>query len=280
MIPLPAYTVCTSIYKNDNPKHVKEAFDSMLINQTVPPSEIVLVVDGPISTELQNLIAKYNKQYNSIFNTIFLDKNQGLGNALKIGVEQAKYEYIARMDSDDICTMDRFEKQLTYLISHPECDVVGGNIAEFIDNPSNIVSQRIVPIENNAIYNYLKYRCPFNHVTVMFKKCTVIQVGNYIEWHYNEDYYLWIRMALANSRFANLNQVLVKVRIGKEMYQRRGGLKYFKSEEEIQRYMLQNKIISPCLYLYNTTLRFVIQVLMPNKLRGFMFQKFARNYTN
>lgn len=274
---LPTFSVCTSVYRNDNPLHVKEAFDSMLINQTIPPSEIVLVVDGPISKDLHSLLAEYSQEYSSMFNIIFLDQNQGLGNALKIGVEQAKYEYIARMDSDDICTPDRFEKQLTYLQSHPECDIVGGNIAEFIDYPSNVVSQRIVPIENQAIHNYLQYRCPFNHMTVMFKKRAVIQVGNYIEWHYNEDYYLWIRMALANCSFANLNHILVKVRVGSEMYQRRGGWRYFKSEERLQRFMLRHKLITIIQYLYNTALRFILQVLMPNTVRGFIFQKLARN---
>lgn len=273
---LPTFSVCTSVYRNDNPLHVKEAFDSMLINQTIPPSEIVLVVDGPISKDLHSLLAEYSQEYSSMFNIIFLDQNQGLGNALRIGVEQAKYEYIARMDSDDICTPDRFEKQLTYLHSHPECDIVGGNIAEFIDYPSNVVSQRIVPIENQAIHNYLQYRCPFNHMTVMFKKRAVIQVGNYIEWHYNEDYYLWIRMALAKCKFANLDQVLVKVRVGEEMYKRRGGWKYFKSEYSLQLYMFKHRIIGFPLFIYNSLLRLTLQVLMPNKLRGCIFQKFAR----
>ena len=277
MIPFPAFTVCTSVYKNDDPRFVKEAIDSMLLYQTYAPNEIIMVVDGPISEELKNLIMEYSERYSNIFRPIFLEYNQGLGNALRIGVQNANYEYIARMDSDDICTPDRFEKQLTYLQSHPECDIVGGNIAEFIDYPSNVVSQRIVPIENQAIHNYLQYRCPFNHMTVMFKKRAVIQVGNYIEWHYNEDYYLWIRMALANCSFANLNHILVKVRVGSEMYQRRGGWRYFKSEERLQRFMLRHKLITIIQYLYNTALRFILQVLMPNTVRGFIFQKLARN---
>ncbi|MBQ9751651.1 MAG: glycosyltransferase [Paludibacteraceae bacterium] len=273
---LPAYSVCTSVYKNDNPMHVKEAFDSMLIKQTVPPSEIVLVVDGPISKDLHSLITEYNQQYSSIFNTIFLDKNQGLGNALKIGVEQARYEYIARMDSDDICIPNRFEQQLKFMLAHPECDIVGGYIEEFITQPTNVVGKRVVPLSNKDLHRYLKYRCPFNHMTIMMKKSAALSVGNYMDWHYNEDYYLWIRMALADCTFANINNVLVKVRVGKEMYQRRGGWKYYKSEYELQKYMLTHHIITYPLFLYNSTIRFIVQVMMPNTLRGWIFQKIAR----
>ena len=216
------FSIVTSVYKNDKPKYVKIALDSMLVNQTIKPTEIILVVDGPINTELTNLINSYQEKYNSIFQPIFLERNQGLGNALQIGVKRAKFEYIARMDSDDICLPNRFEQQLTFLSANPNIDIVSGHIEEFIDNPSHIVGKRVVPLHNNEIYNTLKYRCPFNHVAVMFKKSSVLKVGNYQDWHYNEDYYLWIRMALANCKFANLDQTLCYVRVGKEMYQRRG----------------------------------------------------------
>lgn len=270
------FSIITSVYKNDKPKYVKIALDSMLVNQTIKPTEIILVVDGPINTELTNLINSYQEKYNSIFQPIFLERNQGLGNALQIGVKRAKFEYIARMDSDDICLPNRFEQQLTFLSANPNIDIVSGHIEEFIDNPSHIVGKRVVPLHNNEIYNTLKYRCPFNHVAVMFKKSSVLKVGNYQDWHYNEDYYLWIRMALANCKFANLDQTLCYVRVGKEMYQRRGGWKYFKSEYGLQKYMLNYNLINRITFIYNVIIRFVVQVLMPNRLRGWVFQKIAR----
>lgn len=276
MIPFPAFTVCTSVYKNDDPRFVKEAIDSMLLYQTYAPNEIIMVVDGPISEELKNLIMEYSERYSNIFRPIFLEYNQGLGNALRIGVQNANYEYIARMDSDDICVPNRFEEQLKFIQKYPECDVVGGHIEEFIDNSTNIVGKRIVPTDNEEIYLYLKHRCPFNHMSIMIRKSAVMQVGNYMDWHYNEDYYLWIRMALAKCKFANLDQVLVKVRVGEEMYKRRGGWKYFKSEYSLQLYMFKHRIIGFPLFIYNSLLRFTLQVLMPNKLRGCIFQKFAR----
>ena len=119
-------------------------------------------------------------------------------------------------------------------------------------------------------------RCPMNQVTVMFKKDDVAAVGGYIDWYCEEDYYLWIRLALAGKKFGNINENLVHVRVGEEMYNRRGGIKYFKSEAALQRYMLKKRIISFPRYAINVFERLILQVLMPNKVRGFIFQKFAR----
>ncbi len=270
------FSVCMSVYKNDKPEYVDIAIQSIFIKQTIKPNEIVLVVDGPVSEELECLIDNYAIKYSEIFSIIKLAKNQGLGNALRIAVEKAKYAWIARMDSDDIAVSNRFEKQIAFLQENLDVDIVGGQITEFIDCETNIVGVRNVPLLKNDINAYIKARCPFNHMTVLFRKDKVLTVGNYIDWHYNEDYYLWIRMFLDGCTFANLPEVLVNVRVGKEMYQRRGGWKYFFSEAKLQKYMFDNNIITVIRFVYNILGRFVIQVLMPNKLRGFVFQKLFR----
>lgn len=272
------FSVLISVYEKDRAEHVKEAIES-IINQTLKPSEIVLVEDGPISKELENLIEEFEKKY-KLFKIIKLKENQGLGNALRIGLENCSYEIVARMDSDDICVKDRFAKQIQCFEEDENLSIVGGIIEEFIENKQNIVGKREVPLETEEIRDYTKSRCPFNHMTVMFKKEDVLKVGNYIEWHYNEDYYLWIRMYLANCKFKNLNDTLVYVRVGNEMYQRRGGYKYFKSETGIQKFMLKNKMIGLPKFLYNVLLRFTLQVLMPNKLRAWVFKKIARKEAN
>lgn len=122
----------------------------------------------------------------------------------------------------------------------------------------------------------MKKRCPMNQPTVMFKKSDVLEVGGYVDWYCDEDYYLWIRMALANKKFANTNAVLVNMRTTYDSYRRRGGRKYFQSEKKLQKYMRKNKIIGFGTYIANVTERFILQVLMPNKLRGWIFRKFAR----
>lgn len=271
-----SFSVCTSIYKNDNPKFVKMAIDSMIVNQSVKPSEIIVVQDGPVSSDLSELISTYDKNYPGLFRIICFEVNHGLGNALRVGVENAKYELVARMDSDDICLPDRFEKQLEYFKLHPECDIVGGQITEFINIPENIIGRREVPLENNAIYDYMKMRCALNHVTVMFKKSAVLKAGNYQDWFWNEDYFLWVRMMKEKSVFANIPDVLVNVRSGAGQYARRGGKKYFDSEIGIKKLMLNEGLISKKQFVINYIERFIIQLLLPNSIRGWVFRTFAR----
>lgn len=270
------FTVCTSVYKNDNPKYIKVALDSLLVDQLVKPMEIVLVQDGPVPEETSCVLKDYLNKYGECFHLIILEKNGGLGNALKIGVENAKYDIIARMDSDDIAEPNRFEKQIAYLEEHPECDIVGGQITEFIGEPSNIVGRREVPLDNEGIYNYMKSRCAFNHPTVMFRKSAVLSVGNYKDWFWNEDYYLWIRMMINGCVMANLPDVLVNMRSGLNQYSRRGGKRYFDSEIGIKKFMLDNGLITRTEYLINYIERFIIQLLLPNSVRGWVFRTFAR----
>lgn len=272
------FSLLMSVYRNDKPEFVMRAVDSITKLQTLKPDEIIIIVDGPVPIQLEKLIKTYESSTDFNFNIKWLPENKGLGNALRIGMEIASNEIVARMDSDDVSTTDRFEKQIAYMEEHPECDIVGGQITEFIDSESNIVGKREVPCKHGDILMWLKGRCPFNHVSVTMLRSRVIAVGNYLDWHYNEDYYLWIRMAEAGYCFANLQDTLVNVRVGKKMYARRGGWKYFKSEKGLQDYMLAHKMISLARYCYNVFGRFVIQVAMPNQLRGFIFQKLFRQH--
>ena len=285
-VDIPFFSVAMCVYGKDNPDWFDKALCSV-IDQTVQPDEIVLVVDGPIPDSIQNVIDKYSKICAEgvgldnltkviTLQVVYLKENQGLGKALRKAVTTCKYEIIARMDSDDIAVRNRFELQLTYLMSHPNTDILGGQIEEFIGEITNVAGRRIVPLTDANCKAYLKKRCPFNHMSVMYKKTAVLKAGNYRDWFYNEDYYLWVRMALDKCIFANLPEVLVQVRVGKEMYARRGGEKYFRSEEKIQRLMLQNGLISVPRYLVNVGERLIIQVLMPNTLRGWVLRKFAR----
>ena len=271
------FSVITSVYKNDKPEYVRLALDSMLVNQTIKPAEIVLVQDGPVPAELSSLLNEYECKYAGVMNIIRLEKNGGLGNALQLGTKTAKYDLVARMDSDDICLPNRFKKQLAYMEQHQDCDIVGGQMTEFIGEPTNIVGKRNVPLSDNDIKEYMKSRCALNHVTVMFRKSAVLKAGNYQDWFWNEDYYLWVRMWLKGCAFGNVSDTLVNVRSGADQYARRGGMKYFKSEKGIQRYMLDNHLINGGGYLINVTKRLIVQVLLPNSIRGWVFRHFARS---
>lgn len=275
----PFFSVAMSVYKKDNEKWFDKALES-ITNQTINPNEIILVIDGPISNSIQNIINKYTDIcYNKkiIFKTIYLAINKGLGNALKLALENCTHEIVARMDSDDIAVSTRFEQQLNILSKHPEIDILGGDILEFIDNNKDKTFKRIVPITDSKIKQYLKKRCPFNHMTVMYRKSSVLNVGSYMDIFWNEDYFLWIRMAEKKCIMANTGTILVKVRINKDMYKRRGGIRYFKSEKFLQSYMLRKRMITIPEYCDNLLKRFIVQVILPPQIRGWIFQKLARN---
>lgn len=270
------FSVVTSVYRNDKPEFVRVSLDSMLIEQTVKPTEIVLVRDGQVPVAIDSLLDEYEARYPEVFNIIRLKQNGGLGKALKLGVEKAKNDIVARMDSDDICLQNRFELQLQYLKQHPEVDILGGQISEFIGTPENIIGKRVVPCTNSDICDFMKSRCAFNHMTVMFHKEAVLKVGNYQDWFWNEDYFLWIRMMIAKCQFANLPDVLVNVRSGADQYARRGGRKYYESEKGIKKFQLDSNLITKMEYRYFVAQRYIIQILMPNWLRGWVFRTLAR----
>lgn len=267
------FSVSMCVYGKDDPEWFKIAVNS-IVEQTVPPDEVVLVVDGPVPETLDVVIRGYEEI--PLFKVIRLEVNQGHGEARRIGLQNCTYPIVALMDADDISVSDRFEKQLVCFVEDASLDIVGGNITEFIGEPTNIVSSRVVPETDAEIKAYMKKRCPMNQMTVMFRKNAVEQAGGYLDFYCEEDYYLWVRMALAKMRFANVTDTLVNVRVGADMYQRRGGWKYFKSEVRMQKYMKEQRLIGFGTYCVNVTKRFIVQVLLPNKLRGWVFQKFAR----
>lgn len=265
------YSVLMSLYIKEKPEYLRLAVDSML-NQTVKPDEIVIVEDGPLTDALYDVLDEYGDKITRVRN----EKNLGLGLALNLGLKVCRNELVARMDTDDISKPERCEVQLHYFEQHPETDIVGGDIAEFIGDESNIVGKRMVPQTNAEIREYMKKRCAFNHMSVMYKKTAVEAAGGYQDWFWNEDYYLWIRMWLNGAVFGNTGTVLVNVRTGEEMYQRRGGKKYFKSEKGLQDYMLEHRMIGFGTYVMNVSKRFVVQEILPNSVRGWVFRKFAR----
>lgn len=268
------FSVCMSVYKNDKPTDFLVAIRS-IYRQTVIPNDIVLVVDGPVEDELKEVIALIQSEI-EVINVIWLPTNHGHAIARQTGLIAAKNELVAIMDADDISVSNRFEKQLKAFEQQPDVTVVGGLIHEFINERKNVVGKRIVPEHDAEIKEYLKSRCPMNLVTVMMRKSHLVNVGGYIDWYCEEDYYLWIRLAMAGYKFYNIQENLVDVRVGEEMYQRRGGWRYFKSEASLQHYMWKHRVIGAGRYLYNVAIRFAIQVAMPNTLRGWVFRTFAR----
>lgn len=266
-----------SVYKKENSIYLREAINSIL-KQTILPTEIVIIKDGKLTKELEDTLNYYTFNFPQLFSIYGYNENKGLGYALNYGLKYCKNELIARMDTDDIAHPKRCELQLKEFQRNYQLSVVGSFIQEFYTtkNKKILAGKRTVPIRDKEIKKYTKKRCPFNHMTVMFKKGDVIKSGGYKKWHFNEDYYLWIRMLESTCIFKNIPIVLVFARIDKNMYQRRGGIKYFISEKRLQQYMLNRQIITREQYFINVFLRFIIQVLLPSFLRKSVYDFFAR----
>lgn len=266
-------SVCMSVYKNDNPAYLVESLES-LINQTRLPDEVVLVEDGPIPQQLEDIVVWYERQY-PIFNVIRCEKNGGLGSALRIAVENAKYNLIARMDSDDISYPDRFEKQVNYMCEHPDVDICGGDASKFESDPYNIIGYRRPKFTDKELKQQLKYKTPFCHVTIMAKKEAILRAGNYVEIFNQEDYYMWARMAKDGCIFANIPDVLVNVRLV-GVGGRRGGMKYFKNEIFMQNYLLKSRIIGLPRYCWHVVKKYIVEVLLTPKMREWAYQTYIK----
>ena len=216
------FSVLMSVYYKENPEYLKLSLDSV-IKQTVPTAEIVLIKDGPLTKELDDVIEEYDKKHSGLFRIFALEKNMGLGKALNFGVQQCKYDLIARMDTDDIAVRNRFELQLQEFSQDKGLVLCGGQIAEFASDPQIISGYRKVPFTQEAILKFAKKRNPFNHMTVMFRKQAILDVASYQDMPYFEDYWLWVRILQKGYVVKNVEQVLVNVRAGAEMLARRGG---------------------------------------------------------
>lgn len=219
------FSVLMSLYIKENPQYLAECLQS-LVKQTIQADEIVLVFDGVLTSELEKVVAEFSDKLP--FNIVYLEKNGGLAKALNIGLTHCSNEWVFRMDTDDICVPDRFEKQVKFIKSHPDTVILGGQIAEFGENIQNIVSYRNVPTDAKDIVKFAAHRCPFNHMTVAYQKSTVLDCGGYQDLQ--EDYNLWIKLMASGQKIANLPDILVYARVGNGMVSRRRGIAYAKSE--------------------------------------------------
>jgi glycosyltransferase involved in cell wall biosynthesis len=271
------FSTLLSVYKYEKAEYIKTCFDS-IYKQTLQPTEIVLVEDGCLSAELYQAIDEVSKQFPH-FIRVRLDQNSGLGTALAKGLEACHYDIIARMDTDDICMPDRFEKQMNYLTEHPDIDVVGTWITEFVGDPSNKISIRCLPEEPEEIFEFGKSRNPINHPTVMFRKHAVEAVGGYMPFPLFEDYHLWARMLSQHHRFHNIQESLLLFRRSPEMMLRRGGWSYAKNEVIFQKALYQMGYISWLRMIHNIILRYGIRI-MPNTVRSWIYSHFLRKFVS
>jgi len=262
-------SVLISVYFKDNSKHLHLALNSIWSDQVYRPDEIIIVKDGPLTNELNNVIENFS-EIAPVF--IFsLKRNLGLGEALKFGLSKCTNPYVARMDADDISYPNRFLNQMNFLKSNPNIDIVGSWINEFINVKENTVSVRKVPTKHNDIVNFLKFRSPFNHPSVIFKKQSVIDSGNYIDLYLKEDEYLWIRMRNCNMKFANLPECLLYFRLSALTNFKRGGVKLAKSELKLFQERFKKNNINLIEYIIFCSIKIIFR-LSPKFIRSFFYK--------
>ena len=269
------FSVLMSLYIKERPEYARACFESLL-NQTVLPNEWVIVEDGPLTDELYSLLDEYEKKCPGLIKRVPLKVNRGLGLALREGVLHCTYELIARMDTDDIAREDRFEKQLGAFESDENLDICGSHIKEFVTSTNEITAIRKVPLLDADIKKYQKRRDGFNHVTVMFKKDAVLKAGNYQHALLMEDTILWINMILNGAFCMNIDDYLVFVRTGKDMYERRGGFDYYKKYKVGRKMVYDTGYISWWDYKITLIIQFIV-AMVPNSVRKFIFKKILRS---
>ncbi|HFI0686300.1 TPA: glycosyltransferase [Streptococcus suis] len=270
----PEYSILMSVYYKEKPEFLKISINSML-EQSVRPSEFIIVKDGPLPNNLNRILDSFKKRFPNLFKFIELEKNVGLGPALRIGVEQCKYEWIVRMDSDDYSVPDRVEKQFKVINENPDISLVGSNVYEFIDRIDNVICLVDLPEVHDQIYNFSKTRCPFRHPSLMYKKSSILRSGNYREYYLMEDYDLYVRFLREGFKCYNIQEPLVYMRISDDFFKRRGGWKYLKSILKFKNEQLLNGYFTPFQYLKSTVPHIVVSIL-PNNLRDWIYKNTLR----
>ncbi len=267
------FSVLMSVYNKENPKFFDLSIKSIWDDQKLKPNQVVIVVDGIINKRLEHVIEKWKKLIKSNMDVVRLIKNVGLGKALSHGLNKCKYTYVARMDTDDISHPERFLKQVKYLKNNPDICLLGSNVYEFDEN--GIYSKKIVPYTHDNICKYIKYRNPFNHMSVIFRKDQIIKIGGYPHFIGYEDYCLWFKVINNKFRTYNLKDCLVSVRGGNQMLKKRSNYFFFNQEIRFQNYLFKNRCISFTEFIRNLILRSVPR-LLPLKLLKTIYLIFLR----
>ena len=272
------FSVLMSVYAKEKPEFLYKSIKSLL-EQTLLPNEIVLVEDGPLTRELDFVINDICKR-NELIKIVKLPQNIGLGGALNEGMKFCSYDYIARMDSDDICFPERFEKQISFLLNNPDIDVLGSWTQEFTEDENgniNYLALKKFPLSVWDNFKFSLSRCPVEHPAVIFKKDAVIKAGGYQKFYLFEDYYLWARMFVKGSKFANIGEPLLYFRMTQDSYRRRGGLKYAKSEAKALSEFRRIGFLSITEYYLALIERIPVR-LLPNFIRQLIYRKVLRKY--
>lgn len=272
-----SYSVLMSIYRGANPDWFRQAVDSMLC-QTVPTDDFVIVCDGALTPELENILAALDAVHPGLFRFVRLKKNVGIGAAANEGLKYCKNDLVAKMDGDDIALPRRCQLQLERFSANPGLTILGGQIAEFENSPEEPFAIRAVPLTNDAIRKFSRRRQAFNNMTVMYRRRDVMAVGGYRNLRRSEDYDLYLRLLMAGCQGENLEDVLVFARVNQSARSRRASWQTFRGCVRSRWYALRCGFSSFWDFLVCLAGAFVIFVC-PGRFQQFLYRHFLRRPT-
>ena len=267
------FTVLMAVYKNDNPFLFRKAIESVIAN-TLLPNQFIIVIDGPLSSELNIVIRDFSSSSIIKIDFISLPHNIGLASALNKAIPFIKYPWVVRADSDDINLPHRFLSQAKFIIDNPNIDLFGSQILE-LNNNTMVHKNKYVPLSQPDIFKFLKFRNPFNHMTICIRLNVLILSGGYPNIYLREDYGLWSIVLSLTQNVANMKDILVHVN-SIDLVSRRGGLKYAFGELDLQKLLISTRHISFLNGLANLIQRFTFFIL-PLKIRTFIYNNLLRS---
>jgi glycosyltransferase involved in cell wall biosynthesis len=270
-------SVLMSVYHRVVAEELSACLQSLLW-QTRPADQIVIALDGPLPETLLQTLESFQKDATSQVELVKLPSNVGLTGALNAALPLCTGEWLLRMDADDIALPDRFEKQLAFVETHSNVDVLGTALYEFSHEPSNPEKTKPVIREHAGIAGSIGLRNPINHPTVCVRKQLIEDQGGYPDLPLLEDYYLWARLLKAGARFHNLDEPLYLFRFDDSTLDRRSGTENFKNEVWLRRWMKQEGLISPSTLWAAAVLQVVLR-FAPNGLRRWLWHR-SRTATN
>ncbi len=247
------FTLLLPVYAGDDPDFLRTAFASAVVDQTRRPDEVLVVQDGPVGDALAGALAELSAGSPVPVRLLVLSRNAGLGPALDAGLAACTHDVVARMDADDVCVPHRFAAQLPLL--EAGADIVGSALMEFVDDVDHVVQVRVPPLDPAWIRSASRFRDPFNHPTVVYRRQAVQRAGGYQDLPLMEDYLLFARMLADGAEPANLAEPLVYYRVGAGAYARRGGLTLLGSELALQRRFRELGLTTRRQYVRNVAVR-------------------------
>lgn len=267
------FSVLLSVFAQEKVEYLNQAIFSVWDQQSLKPSQIVLVKDGPLTPALDGLIYDWQLKLEHVLTLVSLPENVGLGAALNEGLKYCRHDLVARMDSDDVSLPERFKKQIEFMELNPDVVASSAILEEWDTDMTRCIGMRNLPVGFPVLARFAKRRSPLSHPLVVFRKGVIESVGGYPSLRRAQDYGLWSLLLVKGYKLANLPMVLLKMRAGNEMLSRRGW-QYFKEEYHLLKYQKEIKFLAISDFYINVMIKLALRT-SPRFIKAFAY-RFAR----